>query len=129
MDRARPEPIKHRDIGFRDPHPDPQQTQSAARVLNAVEGIVHVSIPNPGRPSVHISYDLNCISLRLIEGLLGELGYHLDNSLMSKLKRALYNFTEENEIRALAMEDDQDHSPGAHPDRGPGSSGADRQFR
>ena len=110
MDRADPEPIKHREIAFRDPHPDPQQAHSAVLVLSDVEGVVRASIPDPGRNSIHISYDLNCISLRLVEALLDELGYHLDNSLLSKLKRALYYYTEENEMRTLAVQDGQDYS-------------------
>lgn len=110
MDRAGPDPIKHREIGFRDPHPDPQQAESAIMVLAEVEGVVHAAIPDPALNSIRISYDLNLICLRLVEALLDELGFHLDNSLLAKLKRALYYFTEENEIQALAINNDQDHS-------------------
>jgi len=110
MKRTNPASVKHREIGFRDPHPDPQQAQSAMLLLADVEGILHVSIPDGGRNSIHISYDLGRICLLRLEVLLMELGFHLDNSLMAKLKRALYYYTEENEMESLLVRDDQDHS-------------------
>lgn len=108
MQRANPASVKHREIGFRDPHPDPHQAQTALLLLADVDGVVHVSIPDPRRNNLHVSYDLARICLRMVEALLGDLGFHLDNSLMSKLKRALYYYTEENEMQALMVRDDQD---------------------
>jgi hypothetical protein len=110
MEGADPESIKHREIGFRDPHPDPQQAQTAMLVLADVEGVLHASIPAPDENTLRISYDLNYVCLRAIEDLLGELGLHLDNSLMAKLRRALYYYTEDNEMESLYIRDDQDHS-------------------
>jgi hypothetical protein len=110
MQPANPASVKHREIGFRDPHPDPQQAQSALLLLSDVEGILHVAIPDRSRNTLHISYDLARICLRMVEALLAELGFHLDNSLMARLKRALYYYTEENEMQALVTYDDQDHS-------------------
>lgn len=110
MDHPSPDPIKHREIRFRDPHPDPQQAQSAMLLLADVKGIVSVSIPDPDTNSILISYDLNHICLRLVEALLGELGFHLDNGILSKVKRALYYYTEENEQGSRNMARDQDHS-------------------
>ena len=110
MDAPDPESIKHREVGFRDPHPDPQQAQTAMLFLANVEGVLHASIAESGRNSIRISYDLNVICLRLIEELLAELGLHLDNSLLAKVKRALYYFAEDNEMQSLSIRDDQDHS-------------------
>jgi hypothetical protein len=110
MERSKPVSVKHREIGFRDPHPDPHQAQSALLLLADVDGILHVSIPDQARNSIHVSYDISTICLRMVEALLAELGFHLDNSLMAKLKRALYYYTEENEWQALMIRDDQDHS-------------------
>lgn len=110
MEQPTPESIKHREIGFRDPHPDPQQAQTALLLLADVDGVMHASIPELSQNSLHISYDLSRICLRLVEDLLIELGFHLDNSLITRLKRALYYFTEENEMQSLLIQDDQDHS-------------------
>ncbi len=110
MYRPSAEPIKHREIGFRNPHPDPKQAQSAVLLLADVEGILSASIPDRSRQTIHISYDLSLICLRVVEALLSELGFHLDNSLLAKLKRALHYYTEENELESLGIRRDQDHS-------------------
>ena len=110
MERIYPDPVKHREIGFRDPHPDPRQAHSATLVLAGVEGVISASLSSVLRNTIHISYDLCLIDLRIIEALLSELGFHLDNSLLAKLKRSLYYFTEENELGHLEITRDQDHS-------------------
>ena len=110
MQPRQPDSVKHREIGFRDPHPDPQQAHSAAQVLTGVEGVVSASIPSPARNVLHVSYDLSLIGLQAVESLLIELGFHLDDSLLFKLKRALYYFTEQNELDNLGITRDQDRS-------------------
>lgn len=101
---------KYREIGFSEPHPDPHQARSAMLVLSGVEGVIDVSIVQHSPPAIRISYDLTVISLALVEEFLFELGFHLDNSLLSKLKRALYHYTEENERQNLLINNDQDHT-------------------
>ena len=110
MDRPVPEFIKHREIGFRDLHPDPRQAHNAALLLADVKGILRTSIPHPERNSIVVVYDLNHICLRIIEELLGEFGFHLEGSLMTKLKRALYYYTEDNEMQGSKTHKDQDAS-------------------
>jgi len=110
MDQAHPDPVKYRAIGFCTPHPDPQQALSAVLVLADIEGIIRVTIPHRSRNTIHIRYDLNHISLHIIEDLLSELGFHLENSLLAKLKRALYYYTEENELQTLGLATGQDQS-------------------
>ncbi len=46
---------------------------------------------------LQVGYDLTHVSLQQIESSLQDQGFHLDNSLLCKLKRALYYYTEENE--------------------------------
>lgn len=110
MDAKNPDTLKHREIGFSEPHPDPRQADSAVLVLSGIEGIVRVCIHDNTPNTICVSYDLQIISLSLIEDFLGELGFHLDNSLLCKLKRALYYFTEENQRNNLVENHDQDHS-------------------
>ncbi len=110
MDEQNPDTIKHREIGFSQPHPDPRQAESAVLVLSGIDGIVHVCVHDSHPLTVCVSYDLSIISLNLIEDFLTELGFHMDNSLLCKLKRALYYFTEENQRANLALNRDQDHN-------------------
>ena len=85
--------VKHREIWFRGPHHDPNQARTATLVLSDVEGVLQV---NPRHPElIQVTYDIRFITLQLIDGLLAELGFHLDNNLLMKLRRALYYYTEE----------------------------------
>jgi hypothetical protein len=84
---------KHRDIHFIELHPDPNQAQTAAMLLADIEGIARV---HPATPlHLQVSYQLMEISLEQIETGLKEMGLHIDNRLLYRLKRALYYYTEE----------------------------------
>jgi hypothetical protein len=93
--------VKHREIRFCRLHPDKTQAHSASLLLSDVQGIHRL---HPVEPHLlHISYDITLISLNILEEALVELGYHLDNSLMHKLKRALYYYTEETQRANLGL--------------------------
>ncbi len=91
--------IKHRHIGFRGPHHDSNQAQTATLVLSGVEGILQVQPLHA--ELIHVSYDVRYITLQIIDDLLAELGFHLDNNLLMKLRRALYYYSEETQQEAL----------------------------
>ena len=93
MSEQTPDVIRHREILFRAPHPDPRQAHSATLILTDVEGVVKVE--PQGDLHLYVSYDITFISLQVIEEVLIEFGYHLDNNLLNKLKRALYHYSEE----------------------------------
>lgn len=84
--------IKRRDIHFSNLHSDSAQAQTAMFLLSDVVGIQDMVLIND--LCLHISYDIRHISLELIEAVLQEVGFHLDNSLLVKLKRALYYYSE-----------------------------------
>ena len=85
--------IKHREVAFCRLHADPDQAKTAMLVFSDLEGIVQLGLS--GTHKLIISYDIRFVTLQLLEESLVELGFHLDNSLLSKLKRALYYYTEE----------------------------------
>ncbi len=84
---------KHRLIPFNELHPDAQQAQQAAAFLADIPGILEVEALQDLLLSVR--YDLLEITLEEIETALEELGLHLDNNLMHRMKRALCHYTEE----------------------------------
>ena len=86
---------KQREIIFDPLHPDPNQAQSATLALNNFNGIEQIDVLSPLR--LMVRYHLSEVALADIEFVLRELGFHLDNSLLSKMKRALYAYTEETE--------------------------------
>jgi len=93
MDEENHELIKHREIAFCSLHANPEQAKSALFFFSDVEGISHLELSNTHK--LNISYDIRILTLQVLEEALIELGYHLDNSLLYKLKRALYYYTEE----------------------------------
>ncbi len=90
-----PDRVKHREILFRGPHPDPHQAQSAALLLSDLDGITRVHLAQANSMLLCVSYDVHIICLQFIEEILIEMGYHLDNNLMVKVKRAIYYYTEQ----------------------------------
>ncbi|QVL50698.1 MAG: hypothetical protein KFB96_09970 [Thiocapsa sp.] len=85
--------IKSREIPFHEIHPDPHQAVTAARFLTDVDGILEI---NPAGPILlRVTYDVLVTTLQEIEEALTELGLHLDNRLLHRVRRALYYYTEE----------------------------------
>ena len=80
-------------------HPDPDQAGAAVPLLKQVDGVHNAERMAP--LSVQLDYDLRKVSLQMVEESMVEAGFHLDNTLMTKLKRALYYYTEENQRSAL----------------------------
>ncbi|NOX08168.1 MAG: hypothetical protein GXP22_01545 [Gammaproteobacteria bacterium] len=95
--------IRHRKICFRGPHENTSQAQTATLILSDIEGILKVT--SEGDDIIHISYDIQLISLRIIDELLVEIGLHLDNNLFCKLKRALYYYSEDAQRETLGYSD------------------------
>ena len=85
--------IKYREISFDPMHPDPCQAQSATFLFSNVPGIKHVAAPDPLQ--LIIQYDITHITLADILDALLDQGFHLDASITSKLKQALFQYTEE----------------------------------
>jgi hypothetical protein len=128
MGTTHPDRIKHREVWFRGPHPDPLQAQSAFLLLSDLEGILAVRLVECTADVLHVSYDVHIICLQHIEEILVEVGYHLDNNLLVKLKRAIYYYTEQverethgsqsgNSTRNLFIEHYRRHTHGCRDER------------
>lgn len=88
--------IKQRDIHFRSLDPDSSDAREAILLLMEIEGIEDIRAMTAN--CIQISYDIRHITLEIIETGLREVGFHLDNNLIFKLKRALYYYTEETQL-------------------------------
>lgn len=55
------------------------------------------------RRSLGVGYDLQQHTLRELEEHLEDKGYHLDNTLMSKLTRALIHYVEETQLHNMVV--------------------------
>lgn len=86
--------IKFRDIHFCSIQKQtPDLAMPARECLKEIQGILEIEVLAPLH--INVSYDIRHITLEEIEFVLKELGFHLDGTLLSTLKRALYHYTEE----------------------------------
>lgn len=104
MDPAPEDLTKHREIHFGEPHPERQQAHSAAQMLTDVEGVVKAQPLS--FTGLRVIYDIRHITLRDIEDALSEVGFHLDNSLFSKLRRAVWHYADETQRANMGCEYD-----------------------
>ena len=87
--------IKQRDVMFSPLHDDENQSSTAAQMLIDLDGIV--SAESISSTHLIVNYDLRFFTLIDVEELLSTVGFHLNNNLLIKIKRALYRYTEETE--------------------------------
>jgi hypothetical protein len=98
----KPEPIrKDRTILF-SKFP-PGQVPEASDYLSKMDSL-EVE-PLGERKALGVAYDLREHSLQALESGLEDQGYHLDNTLMSKMMRALIYYVEETQIHNLEAPD------------------------
>ena len=97
--------IKQRDVMFNLLHDDENQASTAAQMLIDIDGIVLAETTS--NTHLIIRYDLRFFTLSDIEELLSTVGFHLDNNLLIKLKRALYRYTEETERANMGCQEGQ----------------------
>ncbi|WP_157669686.1 hypothetical protein [Chitinibacter sp. GC72] len=83
--------IKHREIVFSAQPLD--QASQAARLLNRIPGVESQVFASQNRISVQ--YHIDEHTLIELETRLQEAGFHLDNSILQKIKRALAHYCEE----------------------------------
>lgn len=102
MDASNDDLIKHRDIHFMSPQAELDPAAAAHSLLSQIEGII---ASNPLHSHcVSVTYHLGKISLNDIDDILQEVGFHLDNSILSKLKRALFYYAEETQLANLGYD-------------------------
>jgi hypothetical protein len=78
----------------------PGQAERALLLLEGLEGLVVTAGPNSNHLLVH--YHICEYTLEGLETALASQGFHLDNSLFSKLKRSLAYFCESVQRRNVA---------------------------
>ena len=100
--------IKRRELRFCHLHPDPNQARSALLLLSDAVGVVDITLAD--ELCLYISYDVRHMTLDAIESVLKRLGYHLDNRLLTRMKRALYIYSEETQRANLGVSDNTDNT-------------------
>jgi len=83
--------IKNREIRFKLSTPD--QAKKAEQLLSGVPGIEHIEAVAPC--CMHIRYNVEELTLQMIESALREVGFDLDDGLVIRLKRAVLAYCED----------------------------------
>ncbi len=99
-----PDLRKEREVLFQGPHPDPEQAASAALLLADVPGIEAVEVVTA--ESLRVAYDIRHMTIKAIEEALDEVGFHLDNSLICKIRRTIWYYAEDTQRANLGCEHD-----------------------
>lgn len=92
--------VKNRVLRFA--RSDDNQAEKAMKLLADVKGIEQMSVSAPNR--LHLRYDLQQLSLQMLESALKQVGFKLDNSLITRIKRALYAYCEDTQRSTLGIE-------------------------
>ena len=100
--------IKRREIRFCHLHPEPNQARSALLLLSDAEGILDIQFID--ELCLHVTYDIRLLTLQALEDVLVRLGYHLDNRLLTRMKRALYAYSEETQRANLGNSEETDNT-------------------
>ncbi len=79
----------------------PGQVPEAADDLQRLDA-VDVA-PKHEKRAVGVAYDLQDHTLEELEGHLEDKGYHLDNTLLNKLTRALIHYVEDTQLHNLGV--------------------------
>lgn len=91
--------FKYREIRL---HPLPAgQASAAARCLGELDGVATLAHPFDAR--VTVAYHVDRVQYVQLLGWLAEHGFHLDNSLLSKLKTALIEYSETVQLHNLGV--------------------------
>lgn len=98
--------IKQREIRFCQFHPNPEQAKSVLLLLSDADGILDVRLIDS--LSLVVNYDIRYLTLQAIEKILGRLGFHLDNRLLTRMKRALVSYSEDTQRDNLQIKQDTD---------------------
>ena len=83
--------IKDREIRFSLSTSD--QAKKAEQLLRGVPGIEHIEAVDSN--CLHIRYSIEELTLQMIESALREVGFDLDDGLITRLKRAVFSYCED----------------------------------
>ena len=97
--------IKTREVHFRNVDPEANDAREALSLLLDATGILQVRALT--EDCIQVIYDIRLATLCAIEAALMEVGFHLDNKLLSKMKRALFYYTEETQLMNIGYQHDQ----------------------
>jgi hypothetical protein len=78
------------------------QADEACDALSSIQGVHHANAVNKNR--ISLIYSLEHLTFELIESLLKELGFELDNRFFAIIRRNIYQYLEDNAREKMVLE-------------------------
>ena len=91
--------VKSREIRFLPG--DASEAEKAMKLLANINGIEQMSVV---AVCLHIRYDVRHLTLQMLESALIEVGFKLDNSILTNISRALCAYCEDAQRSTLGIE-------------------------
>lgn len=91
--------VKNREIRFAPC--EASQAEKAMKLLANINGIESMSVITV---CLHIRYDVRHLTLQMLESALIEVGFKLDNSILTNISRALCAYCEDAQRSTLGIE-------------------------
>ena len=101
--------IKNREIRFKLSTPD--QAKKAEQLLTDVAGIEHIEATAPD--CLHIQYSVEALTLQMIESALREVGFDLEDGIITRVKRAVYSYCEDALRASIGIDEAAGEKPAA----------------
>jgi len=95
--------IKNREIRFKLSTPD--QAAKAEQLLKDVSGVEQVEAVDSNH--LHIRYDVEALTLQMIESALNEVGFELEDGIVANLKRAVFSYCEDALRSSIGVDEDK----------------------
>jgi hypothetical protein len=77
--------------------------------LNDVPGIEHIEAIAPD--CLHIQYSIEELTLQMIESALREVGFDLEDGIITRVKRAVYSYCEDALRASIGIDEATDGKP------------------
>ena len=84
---------------------DKSQVVKACEALRGIQGVYHAQPVSNYR--LTLTYSLEHLSFELVEELLKELGFYLDNSIFAIIRRNIYQYLEDNAREKLHVDEEK----------------------
>jgi hypothetical protein len=86
---------------------NPNQADEACAALSSINGVQQARPINNNR--IALTYSLEYLSFELIESLLKELGFVLDNNIFAIIRRYIYQYLEDNIHEKMELKRQQEN--------------------
>jgi len=106
--------FKSHDLQFINRLRGSDDAEKARLLLGNINGIEMAELVRTGR--LRLRYDVRQLTLQMIEAALNDVGFILEDSLLTRIRRGLIAYCEDTQRASLGVEHDAEQNILSHPD-------------